>query len=135
MELTKQSAEVMSIDTTYNTNSFGYPLYRVTGLSGCDTVFDSVFGLVNNEKTAAFESLAKATKELRARYGIEEDPIVIITDQSKEMKAALAEVFPGTQQQLCIFHIIKNVLPNAKTKYQHRKDPQSETTRPRARRS
>ena len=33
------------------------------------------------------------------------------------MKAAASKVFPDSQQQICIFHIIKNVLINAKKKY------------------
>lgn len=69
--------------------------------------------------------LFSATKELRARCGIHE-PLVVLTDQCKEMKAALADVFPDSQQQLCIFHIMKNILLNAKRKYQHGAEPDSD---------
>ena len=42
---------------------------------------------------------------------------VIITDDDRGMKAALSEVFPDIQQQLCRWHIQKNALKNLAEKW------------------
>ena len=72
--------------------------------------------MIDNERRDAFEWLATATLQLRASADIE-DPAVIITDHCKEIKAALNDVFPVSQQQLYIFHIMKNVMLNSKKKF------------------
>ncbi|KJK78209.1 hypothetical protein H634G_06382 [Metarhizium anisopliae BRIP 53293] len=46
-----------------------------------------------------------------------EQPDVIITDFDKATQAALNDQFPNIQQQLCIHHIISNVLLKAKNKW------------------
>ena len=85
----------MQIDLTYGTNRFGYPLYQVTGLTCVNTIFNSVFGLINNEKKEAFNFLCQVTKKLLAERSIPL-PEVILTDQCKELKAALTETFPDS---------------------------------------
>lgn len=55
LDLTQQYWEVMRIDLTYGTNVLGFPLYQVTGLTACNTMYNSTFGLINNEKQDAFE--------------------------------------------------------------------------------
>jgi hypothetical protein len=116
MEMTARNWEVVSADMTYKTNVFNYPLFQVTGMTACNTIYNSFFGVIDNEKRGAFDWLCTAMKELREEHKIKE-PLVFITDQCKEMKGALSEIFPNTQQQLCIFHVIKNVLANAKKKF------------------
>jgi len=44
-------------------------------------------------------------------------PLVIITDCCKKIKSVIFTAFPNTQQQLCIYHVIKNVYGNVKKKY------------------
>lgn len=96
MEMTEQFWEVTQADMTYRTNIFNYPLFQVTGLTSCNTVFNSFFGIINNERRGAFDWLCTAIKEPREEAGIR-DPLVFVTDQCKEMKAAINEVFPNTQ--------------------------------------
>jgi transposase-like protein len=43
-------------------------------------------------------------------------PYVIVTDKDDQIKGALLDVFPDAQQQICRFHINKNVHLKAKTK-------------------
>lgn len=125
MELTEHYSESMIIDNTYSTNSMGYPLFQVTGMTATGTIFNSVFGLINNKKTEAFTFLCQATKELRARRGIRK-PDVIITVDCDAMKAAVTEVFPNSQQQLCRFYIVSRVLANAKLRWISGSEPDSE---------
>lgn len=122
MDITKQYSDVMQIDLTYNTNCFGYPLYQVAGLTGANTIYNSIFGFIDNERKEAFDWLCQGTHELRAEFSVE-PPIVILTDHCKELKAALLEVFPDSQQQICIYHVIKNVLLNAKKKFKRVESP------------
>jgi hypothetical protein len=44
----------------------------------------------------------------------------------KEMKAAITETFPDAHQQICIYHIAKNILLNAKKKFKYASDPDSD---------
>jgi len=53
-------------------------------------------------------------------------PAVIVTDHCKELKSALSDAFPNTQQQICIFHVVKNVFLNAKKKWVKHTEPDSE---------
>ena len=96
MKLTIEAPEVISINITYSTNLFGYPFFQVTGLSNCNTIFNSVFGLIVNKTIPSFRFLAKVTKELRARGGITANPDIIVTDKCKKLKQAFLEVFPNS---------------------------------------
>ena len=44
----------MELNMTYGTNVFGYPLFQVTGLISVNTVYNFMFGIINNEKKEAF---------------------------------------------------------------------------------
>ena len=44
-------------------------------------------------------------------------PHVIITNFNRALKNSLGEQFPGVQQQLCMFHMNKNVVANIKAKW------------------
>lgn len=72
----KENWEVMYLDLTYGTNIVGFTLCQVTGLFGCNTTYNSAWGLINHEKKEAFDFLCGATKELRTRCGVDE-PLVI----------------------------------------------------------
>ena len=115
MEMTARYWELTQADMTYKTNLFGYPLFQVTSMTSSYHIFNSFFGLVNNERRDAYDFLVTAMKELRAEYEVKE-PLVFVTDYCKELKASIAEIFPDTQQQICIFHIMMNIKLNAKKK-------------------
>lgn len=55
MKVTIRHPEVMNIDLTYNTNCFGYPLYQVTGLTGANTIYNSIFGFIDRENQKAMD--------------------------------------------------------------------------------
>ncbi|KAI8406405.1 hypothetical protein FOFC_13875 [Fusarium oxysporum] len=112
----KRFPEVISFDNTYNTNRFKLPLFQATGQTCLRTVFNTAFGLIDNEKREGFQFLAESIKQLIEEHSIQQ-PDVIITDFDGQMKAALNDQFPEVQQQLCIHHINSNVQLRAKQKW------------------
>ncbi|KEY71447.1 hypothetical protein S7711_10113 [Stachybotrys chartarum IBT 7711] len=110
--------EVLSLDNTYSTNRFKLPLFQVTGQTCLGTVYNAVFGVIDNERVEGFQFLLDAIRDLAAQYDIR-IPDVAITDFDEQMKAAISTTFPDTQQQLCIHHINSNVLLRAKQRWKH----------------
>jgi hypothetical protein len=116
LQMWKRFPEVVSFDNTYNTNRFKLPLFQATGQTCLGTVFNAAFGLIDNERREGFQFLAESIHELITKHSIRQ-PDVIITDFDKAMKSALNDQFPNTQQQLCIHHILSNVLLKSKNKW------------------
>ncbi|KAM4067997.1 MULE transposase [Hirsutella rhossiliensis] len=117
----KRFPEIMSFDNTYNTNRFKLPLFQVTGQTCLKSVYNAAFGLIDNEKREGFQFLAEGIKKLSEKHEIPL-PEVVITDYDQQMKAALDNQFPDSQQQICIHHINSNVLLNAKRKWKNAKE-------------
>ncbi|KAM4067626.1 MULE transposase [Hirsutella rhossiliensis] len=82
------------MDNTYKVNRFNLPLLQVVGTTGLHKSYSVAFGL--------------AAKE---------DEGVIITDFDEALKNALNAIFPQSQQQLCTWHIMKNVVLHIKKKW------------------
>lgn len=120
-ELWKKFPRVLGFDNTYGTNYLGYPLFVGVGLTNCHTVFNPCFGLINTEDREGFDFLARAIEELRVQIGASV-PEVIITDYDVKQKAAFADEFPFSQQQLCIFHINSNVKKHIREKWIYPQD-------------
>lgn len=112
----KRFPEVISFDNTYNTNRFKLPLFQATGQTCLGTVFNAAFGFIDNERREGFQFLAESIRQLMEQHSIRQ-PDVIITDYDNSMKAALNHRFSNVQQQLCIHHIISNVLLKSKQKW------------------
>ena len=98
------------------------PLFEVIGTTPCKTVFPIAFGLASSESQEAFTWLARQLRDLFKEIGLQltgdaRQIHVIITDDDRGMKAALSEVFPDIQQQLCRWHIQKNALKNLAEKW------------------
>ena len=108
------------------------PLFEVTGTTPRKTVFPIAFGLASSESQEAFTWLARQLRDLFTEIGLQltgdaRQIHVIITDDDRGMKAALSEVFPDIQQQLCRWHIQKNALKNLAEKWIRSDTPQPET--------
>jgi len=65
--------------------------------------------------------------EIRLNFEIPQ-PQVYITDFDKALKKVISEVYPMVHQQICIFHINKNMVLNIKKKW---KGPSEGTEEPR----
>ena len=99
--------EVLSFDNTYRVNRFNMPLLQVTGTTALHTTFTVAFCLVSSEVQAAFEWPLEVLRDLAAQQRIPR-PTVILSDMCVAFKNAANAVFPECQQQLCIWHILKN---------------------------
>ena len=114
----KENSHILSVDNTYSVNKFNMPLFQVNGITEVHTTFNVAFCLLNGEREANF---AWALRNLRA-LAVEEsipDPYVIMSDYDKAFKNAASSVFPEdvTKQQICRWHVIKNVVHNIKKKW------------------
>ncbi len=70
--------------------------------------FTYAYGLINNERQDGFDWLADQVKAQRTRIGAK-GHLVAITDYSNALKRAMDRVFPTVKQQLCIWHMNKNM--------------------------
>lgn len=111
VKMWKQYPQVLSIDNTYKTNRFKMPFFSCTGQTSTGSVFNRAFGLVLDETYESCLWLVNCLAELREKIGAPQ-PTVVITDYDDAMKKALTATFPQTQQQICIFHINKNITGN-----------------------
>ena len=87
------------------------PLFEINGYTPLGTHFNVAFALQSSETEEAFLWMLRQLQELAIHLNI---PIslkmhVAMTDDDTQMKNALTELFSDVQQQLCIWHIEKNV--------------------------
>ena len=114
LELWKRNPEVLSFDNTYRVNRFNMPLLQVTGTTALHTTFTVGFCLVSSETEAAFLWPLQVLRETAEQRGIPY-PQVILSDMCLAFKNAANNVFPYVQQQLCVWHVLKNVLHYIRT--------------------
>jgi hypothetical protein len=115
VEMWKRFPDCLSLDNTHCTNGLGFPLFVVTAQTNINSTANIAFGLIDNERRAGFDFLIQGIEDLRIKVEAR-SPAVAITDKDDQMRDAIRAVWPDTQQQLCRFHINKNVHLNAKTK-------------------
>ncbi|KAM4057719.1 MULE transposase [Hirsutella rhossiliensis] len=85
------------MDNTYKVNRFNMPLLQIIGTTGLHKSF----------------SLREAGRQADIP-----DPGVVITDFDTALKNALDSIFPSTQQQVCVWHMMKNVILHIKKKWE-----------------
>jgi hypothetical protein len=122
----KRFSNYLSLDNTHSTNALGFPLFVITAQTNINSTANVTFGLIDNEHREGFDYLSQGVNELRVRLEAR-SPAVTITDKDDRMRNALKETFPDTQQQLCRFHINKNVLLQAKKKGKWPRPPAQDT--------
>src|SRR5438034_373311 len=95
------------------------PLFEINGYTPLGTHFNVAFALQSSENEEAFTWILRRLEELAIHLSIPLDPEmhVAMTDEDKDLKNALTVIFPTVQQQLCIWHIEKNVRENVKEKW------------------
>jgi hypothetical protein len=91
-------------------NRFNMPLLNITGVNALHENFNVAFGLSGKEEEGDFTWLLENMDTLRRDpdYNIDK-PSVILSDFCKGFKKAARVVFTGVPQQLCVWHIMKNV--------------------------
>ncbi|KAK1559828.1 hypothetical protein Q3G72_018862 [Acer saccharum] len=97
--------DVVTFDTTYLTNRYEMPFAPFVGVNHHGQSILLGAGLISNEDTETFVWLFQTW--LQCMDGI--TPKVIIIDQDRAMKNAIAIVFPTTRHRFCLWHILKKV--------------------------
>lgn len=111
---------VWFLDFTYKTNHLKLPFFQSNTITSITTNLSLFFGVMTNEREDTFLFVFDSIKQLLQQLKVPK-PRVIIADKYDEAKNALSAVFPDIQQQICTFHILKNVLINAKKKWKKKK--------------
>ncbi|XP_044376455.1 protein FAR1-RELATED SEQUENCE 5 [Triticum aestivum] len=97
--------DVVSFDSTYNTNQYEYIFAPFTGVNHhMQSVFFGA-GFLLHETTDSYAWLFTAF--LRAMGGIA--PRLIITDECLRMKNAIGKILRNTAHRLCMWHIMEKV--------------------------
>lgn len=84
------------------------PLFNVVGINSLHKNFNVAHGLSLRETEEDFLWHLSCLKSLQRGHSID-NPGVIISDFCRGFKKASLAVFPTTPQQLCVWHIMKNV--------------------------
>jgi transposase len=94
---------VVGIDEVHVRDEKGKKQYLVVAV---DPINDRtiLFDLLDSNDSDTLQGFLEKLEEM----GI--DPLVVITDMWDAYRTALTEVFPDAAHQLCVFHVIKNVM-------------------------
>ncbi|KAJ3698743.1 hypothetical protein LUZ61_002448 [Rhynchospora tenuis] len=95
--------DVVTFDTTYNTNKYSMPLAPFIGVNHHRQSIFFGMALLRSENAANFCWLFETW--LKAMYG--KHPKAIITDQDLAMKKAINIVFPNTVHRSCQWHVMR----------------------------
>lgn len=107
---------VASMDNTYKINRYKLPFMNTTGYTNHGTVFNMAFGVIHDETRESFDWLLQQYQGLLTELDIP-SPNVLLSDFDTEFKAAAEVVLQDTQQQICIFHMNKNVIQQSGKKW------------------
>jgi len=107
---------VQMYDNTYRTNNKGLALFQIVGINCFRMAFSCGFGLIDNERQEGFDWLMDQVNKRRIEIEAK-PPGIVITDYDQAMKNAIARVYPEAKQQICIFHVNKNVVLHIKRKW------------------
>lgn len=108
--------QVVSLDNTYKTNRFKMPFLNVTGVTNTHSTFNIAFGVINKEDEPAYTWAVERLEDLRTKIGADY-PYVVVTDSEKALKNALDNVWEDVQQQICLWHVNKNVIFEVKKRW------------------
>ncbi|CAD6929062.1 unnamed protein product [Tilletia caries] len=109
--LTNRFPLAITIDATYKTNRYGMPLVHIIGLTSTNATFCSAVALITRERE---EDYVWLLREYLAMMGGDLPVHVMITDRDAALGAAIKQIFPQAQHNLCRWHINKNITTNCK---------------------
>lgn len=112
----KEYPWVQLFDNTYKTNDKGWAFSQIVTMTNLDQAVSCAFAVINTERQEGYDFVVDQHNSLRERIRAP-PPAVVLTDYEKAMKNALKRVYPDSHQQLCIFHINKNVKLNTSKKW------------------
>ncbi|XP_062198836.1 protein FAR1-RELATED SEQUENCE 5-like [Phragmites australis] len=101
-ELYKNFRDCVFFDTTFCTNRYNMPFAPLVGINNhMQTILLGIV-LLPNETTEIFVWVFEALK--KAMGGLE--PLNIMTDQDKAMKASISQEFPNAKHRCCKWHVM-----------------------------
>ena len=119
IEALSQYHGILTMDATYKINRFNMPFFEINGITPYGSHFPAAFALISEEDGVQYTWVIQQLKGLFSYLSIdiENKLYVIVTDDDQRLKPALTAEFPTVQQQLCLWHIQKNVGKNLKEKW------------------
>ncbi|KAF8406639.1 hypothetical protein HHK36_008729 [Tetracentron sinense] len=97
--------DVVCFDTSYLTNKYKMPFAHIIGVNHHFQPILLGCALIADETMLTFVWVMKTW--LRAMGGVA--PKAIVTNQSKAMKAAIAEVFPNASHRFYLWHVLSKI--------------------------
>jgi MULE transposase domain len=119
LQLLEQYPDVLLLDCTYKTNRFKMPLLNIVGTTCLNTTFYVAFCFLAKEEK---DDYIWAMEQLRNVFPAEVQSSMMVMDQELALMNAIQQVFPKTQQLLCIWHIEKNILVHASKEFEKADD-------------
>lgn len=111
-EVIRANPDVIMLDCTYKSNKFKMPFLHIVGMTSMGTTYDVAYCFMPDEKKPSYIFAVQALRELLLeKCGI--SPKIVLTDDCRELKDALAAIFPNLCQRLCIWHLNKHVQTEA----------------------
>ena len=101
----KYFGDVITFDTIYLTNKYDMPFTPFVGVNHHGQSILLGCRLISHEDTETFTWLFKSWLLCMSNS----PPIGIITEQDKAMQKVIANVFPTTRHQCCLWHKMKKV--------------------------
>lgn len=92
------------------------PFLNVTGVTNTHSTFKIAFGVINKEDKPAYTWALERLENLRTEIGADY-PYVVVTDFEMALKSALDNVWGDVQQQICLWHVNKNVFFEVKKRW------------------
>ncbi|KAJ3691223.1 hypothetical protein LUZ61_020387 [Rhynchospora tenuis] len=99
----QEFGDVVTFDTTYQTNKFCMPLAPFIGVNHHRRCIIFGIAMLRTEETSSFVWLFQTW--VKAMYG--KEPRAIITDQDPAMRIAIKKVFPNTIHRNCQWHMMR----------------------------
>lgn len=100
----RKFGEFVTFDTTFKTNSFGFPVGSFVGVDNNGKTVCFAMCLVARETIESFEWVFQQLLEATGK-----SPPVIYTDEDPAMNRAIQNVFPDTKHRLCCWHLERNL--------------------------
>jgi hypothetical protein len=98
-------------------NKYNMPLCNINGITNLGTTFNIGFCLLSSEKEEDFVWVLELLTSMMIDHDIPR-PFVVMTDIDKALKKAARSVLPDdVKHQVCLWHVLKNVVFNVKKKW------------------
>ncbi|KAK9676560.1 hypothetical protein RND81_11G085200 [Saponaria officinalis] len=115
---------VVGIDSTYNTNTYEFPLVEMIEMTPTNQNFTIAYAIMESERK---EDYVWMLEKLRTLLPNGESPNVIVTDRELSLMDVIPLVFPRSRNILCVWHVNRAVEKrvNDTCKYMRRRNTSS----------